>query len=200
MLVTRWRWRSVKLFGREDAGPPTRPFKGQTAGSPTRPGDVGPSVIRVAVSAAMGVGCVTGPAARTPAESPQSPDALRRARRRSLGEQDSTCRASSCGCLSVASCRAGAAQVERGCPGMLPSAVQVAATGRLAVESARHYRKEPCVDLALDHHRRHRRAGRSYLLSPEACWVTRRGTFGPTAWERTHPTKGDRFALSTVPS
>ena len=40
------------------------------------------------------LGCVTGPAARTPAESPQSPDALRRARRRSLGEQDSTCRAS----------------------------------------------------------------------------------------------------------
>ena len=37
---------------------------------------------------------MTGPAARTPAESPQSPDALRRARRRSLGEQDSTCRAS----------------------------------------------------------------------------------------------------------
>ena len=32
--------------------------------------------------------------ARTPAESPQSPDAPRRARRRSPGEQDSTCRAS----------------------------------------------------------------------------------------------------------
>ena len=32
--------------------------------------------------------------ARTPAESPQPPNALRRARRRSLGEQDSTCRAS----------------------------------------------------------------------------------------------------------
>jgi len=31
-----------------------------------------------------------GPAARTPADSPQPPDALRRARRRSLGEQDST--------------------------------------------------------------------------------------------------------------
>jgi hypothetical protein len=39
-------------------------------------------------------GVVTGPAARTPAESSQSPDALWRARRRSLGEQDSTCRAS----------------------------------------------------------------------------------------------------------
>ena len=38
----------------------------------------------------------TGPAARTPAESPQSSDApnLWCARRRSLGEQDSTCRAS----------------------------------------------------------------------------------------------------------
>jgi hypothetical protein len=36
----------------------------------------------------------TGPAARTPAESPHSPDALRRARRRSPGEQDSTCGAS----------------------------------------------------------------------------------------------------------
>ena len=36
----------------------------------------------------------SGPAARTPAESPRSPDAPRRARRRSPGEQDSTCRAS----------------------------------------------------------------------------------------------------------
>ena len=53
-------------------------------------GDIVPSCIRAAVIAAMGVGCVTGPAARTPAESPQSPDALRRARRRSPGEQDST--------------------------------------------------------------------------------------------------------------
>ena len=32
--------------------------------------------------------------ARTPAESPQPPNAPWRARRRSLGEQDSTCRAS----------------------------------------------------------------------------------------------------------
>jgi len=37
----------------------------------------------------------TGPAARTPAESPQPPNALWRARRRSSGEQDSTRRASS---------------------------------------------------------------------------------------------------------
>jgi hypothetical protein len=34
---------------------------------------------------------LTGPAARTPAESPQSPDAPWRARRRSPGEQDSAC-------------------------------------------------------------------------------------------------------------
>jgi hypothetical protein len=37
---------------------------------------------------------VTGPAARTPAERPQSPDARQRARRRSLGKQSSTSGAS----------------------------------------------------------------------------------------------------------
>jgi hypothetical protein len=37
---------------------------------------------------------VTGPAARTPAEGPQSPDARQRARRRSPGEQSSTSGAS----------------------------------------------------------------------------------------------------------
>jgi hypothetical protein len=37
---------------------------------------------------------LTGPAVRIPAESPQPPNALWRARRRSPGEQDSTCRAS----------------------------------------------------------------------------------------------------------
>jgi hypothetical protein len=41
---------------------------------------------------------VTGPVARTPADSPKAADALRRARRMSLGEQSSTCRASTfCG-------------------------------------------------------------------------------------------------------
>ncbi len=37
---------------------------------------------------------ITGPAARTPAEGPQSPDARQRARRRSLGKQSSTSGAS----------------------------------------------------------------------------------------------------------